>query len=151
LLDNGHNQNRAATICREVAYWRNRANDLREVTREASFALWNALLTLDGIVVTVSSAIAVLGEKRNAAAIFVALLSAIAAVLIILNFRSIRDAYKRVGKMTAEEIAQMIPDKRNQELQGAVNIHDNRRLRENWSFVLLAADAVVIIWILWRR
>jgi len=90
----------------------------------ASFALWNSLLTVNGIVATVFSAVALLDKGfESLVAIGVVIFCIISSILIIWNFKVIRDHHWRVASTTDADFAKTSPQEKEQ------CFRDSRRMR----------------------
>ena len=85
---------------------------LADVGREANYALWNALLTIDGIIVSAFSAVAVFEARLKFLAFLIVLASMVSAALMLLNLRSIREFYRLLGVMRPEEAEMTTPEQR---------------------------------------
>lgn len=125
---------------------------LMDATRESNFALWNALLTLNGIIASVFSAVAVFEEKIKPMAFFIVLLSMISAALIIENFRCTRDIYRGIGQADPEAILRMTDKEKSQQIDGAVKKHASCGRRETFSYFVLAAQGLAILFLIyWKK
>jgi hypothetical protein len=114
-------------------------------TREANYGLWNALLTLDGIIVSVFSAVAIFEARLKFLAFLIVLASMVSAALMLLNFRSTRALYRLLGVTRPEEVERMTPQQREQQVKQAGRKHDHCNCRENAAYLILVAQAVMIL------
>ena len=125
---------------------------LMDVTRESNFALWNALLTLNGIIASVFSAVAVFEAQIKPAAFFIVLLSMICAALMIENFRCTRDLYRRIGQADPQEIMRMNEGEKKLQVESAVTKHAACGRRETLSyFVMVAQGLAILALICWKK
>jgi hypothetical protein len=125
---------------------------LMDITRESNFALWNSLLTLDGIVASVFSAVAVFEGKIRLIEFLIIVLSMLSAFLLIWNFRCTRDLYRTIGRTDPEVILRMSPEEKRLQVEGAAKQHDACNRREAWTFVALGVQALAMLALLpWKR
>src|SRR5437868_7041932 len=117
---------------------------IADVTREANYALWNALLTLNGVIVTVFSAVAVFSSVAKILAITIVAGSMCSAALPILNFRSTRNIYRFIGQLSFDKIESLTASQKEQNLRTGVRAHRFCNIREMVSLVILAIQSGLI-------
>lgn len=111
---------------------------LMDAMRESKFAYWNALLTLNGILITVFSAVAIFG-KSNKWFIFVLVFSCIiSSLLLILNFISVNNLYDKLGKSKAAKLS-------DEDIQKSANDYKAIKRREKIVQALLLIEAFIIL------
>jgi hypothetical protein len=103
---------------------------LASLTIDANYALWNAPLTLNGIIISVFTAVAIFNPNLKFIVVCIIGASMISAALLILNFRSTRNLYRSLGRTSAEDIQQMTPQQRQAQLDDAVRHHHRCEGRE---------------------
>ena len=118
---------------------------IADITRDANYALWNALLTLNGVIVSVFSAVAVFSSVAKILAIVIVAGSMCSAVLLILNFRSTRNIYRFMGQLSFEAIERLTAKEKEQNLNTGVRVYRCCNIRETISLVILAAQGGLII------
>ncbi len=123
---------------------------LADITRESNFALWNGVLTLDGIIASVFSAVAIFEESVKPVAFLIVGASVISAALIILNFQSTRDQFRVMGASVSKFDA-MSPEVRQEQLRDSVRKHHWCNRREQFSWVLLTVQALLIFALLYLK
>ena len=110
---------------------------LMDAMRESKFAYWNALLTLNGILITVFSAVAIFG-KSNKWFIFVLVFSSIvSSLLLILNYISVNNLYEKLGKSETK-----LSD---EDKQKSANEYKAIKRREKIVQMLLFLEALIIL------
>ena len=110
---------------------------LMDAMRESKFAYWNALLTLNGILITVFSAVTIFG-KSNKWFIFVLVFSSIvSSLLLILNYISVNNLYEKLGKSETK-----LSD---EDKQKSANEYKAIKRREKIVQMLLFLEALIIL------
>ena len=93
---------------------------LLDITRDANYAFWNALLTFNAILIGVFLAVAIysslLIRVSLAALILVSMLS---AALLITNFRACRDLYRSLGQRDLDDAGRLSAAEKERELADA--------------------------------
>lgn len=125
----------------------NSENELRwlDIERESRYAYWNALLTLNGILITVFSGIALLGHI-NKWLIFALVVSCIvSAWLLISNFMKMKKVYSQLGQMDLNQFENMSEPERNADFKKAQTQHNGIERNENIVRGLLFVQALLIL------
>ncbi len=100
-------------------------------TIDGNYALWNALLTMDTIVITVFTAGLVYVEKDVQKFLLPCILLAlVSAALLIANFRSSRDAFKNQGILAQGLVHQLSRIEKARVLKKTESDHNWRVRRE---------------------
>ena len=128
-----------------------------EGTREGNVALWTALLTLEGIILSIFGAAAVLKSAFVRGLVsFIVVLAFIGGTLMLLNFIETRNFYRALGRRTPEEAAELENLTEDQFRQRAAKTaakglrgHDARNRRETWTIRLLTLQALAILALIW--
>lgn len=122
---------------------------LIETMRDANFALWNAVLTLNGIFISVFSAVAVFSPTAKLLSIIIIGISMVSALCVVLNFRSIRNQYKFIGELFGQlnEHGEhpFTPQQLKEHNSASVRRHAWCGRREAASLYILAVQAVLIL------
>ena len=122
---------------------------LLDITREANYALWNALLTFNAILIGVFSAVAIyssLTTRLCLAALVLA--SMISAALLIMNFHALRNLFRSMGQTGIEGEGRLPQPEKDRQLDQAVTRHGRCNLRENvviWIHAVQAIGVLVLI------
>ncbi len=79
----------------------NRTEKFRDKVLEANYGLWNSLLILNGIFLSIFSAISILSTGSNQFILYFILISCVvSSFLIIANYNSIRNIFRDLGSLT---------------------------------------------------
>jgi hypothetical protein len=124
---------------------------LMDRARESRFAYWNALLTLNGILITAFSAVGILGKANKWIILGLVSLSIVSAWLLIQNFRCFRDLYLHLGQQTADEVAAMTEQQKEAEDNKQSKVHESMNNREEFVERFLFVQAFLIILILFTQ
>ena len=116
---------------------------------ESSYALWNALLTINGILISVSSLLPLIAKSVSRPLVYSLLsCSSVSLILILWNYRVTRLLYLQLGKMTVEEIQLKTEKEKQQERRDAVQKHKWLQHRESAATALLLIEAGLVFLIL---
>ncbi len=118
---------------------------LADITRDANYALWNALLTLNGIFISVFSAVAVFSPAAKLLSITIIGVSMLSALCLVLNFRSIRNQYRFIGQVSERGVESYTKQELAEHHTLAERLHDACNRRETASHVILGIQAVLIL------
>jgi hypothetical protein len=123
------------------------AEKFADRTVQANYALWNALLTVDGLLISVF--IVSLGRvapKVKWILVPIILLSVISAGLLISIFRATRDNMKYHGELlTSGRVFEMSPEEKEADILRAVREHNAIKSRENAVYVVTFLQGLCII------
>jgi hypothetical protein len=117
---------------------------LADITRDANYALWNGLLTLNGIFISVFSAVAVFSPTAKLLAAAIILISMLSALLLILNFRSTRNQYRLMGQVS-DHADRLSPQQRSEQISASHHAHDWCNRRETATSCILVIQGVLIL------
>jgi hypothetical protein len=117
-----------------------------ERTIEGNYALWNALLTMDSIIITVFTA-ALLYLDRGTQLVLAPsiLLGIVSAGLLIANFRSSRDDFKYQGILAMGRATELSQEERKNDLTRARRRHDWRVWREGAVVIVTFVQGLFIL------
>ena len=117
-----------------------------EKTSEANYSLWNALLTINGVFISVFALATAFSTRLNIAltSIFVSF-SAISMLLILWNYISTKNHYLKVGKILRNPNYELNESKRKDNVDRAIRIHKYNFYRENIVIVFLLIEIGLII------
>ena len=117
---------------------------LLDATRDASFNLWNALLTVNGLFISVFSIIAVFDPEFRVVSSGLVVVCIVTSGLLIQNYRDIKGLYKYIGQLTEDAFSQMSPEEIHRKESEAPDAH-RFESREDWVIRLLFLEAVLIV------
>jgi hypothetical protein len=72
---------------------------LADIARESNYALWNALLTVEGMFAGVFSAVAIFSTVPKILSFLIVLTAILSAGLLIFNFHTTRNVYIFMGEL----------------------------------------------------
>ena len=75
-----------------------------DAVREANYALWNTILTINGILMGIFASVAVLKADTKIYGMFIVTLSILSCVCIIQNILFSRNIYRLIGLRSAQEL-----------------------------------------------
>jgi hypothetical protein len=116
-----------------------------DIGRESNYALWNALLTLDGIIFSVFSAVAVFSQTAKGWIFTIVAISMLSAVLLILNFRSLRNKYRLIGQALAQGVENLSPEQRKQQITASNREYEWCNYRETATHCVLGVQGILIL------
>jgi N-acetylmuramoyl-L-alanine amidase-like protein len=116
---------------------------------ESNFALWNSLLTLNGVVISVFSAVALFDNSTNQVIIFpLVICCALSSYLLIANYNDVRNLYRQLGRIDLEEFKGKSEKEKENELDTAVKKHNRINHRELWVKRMVLLEAFLILLLL---
>jgi hypothetical protein len=118
---------------------------IADITRDANYALWNGLLTLNGIIISVFSAVAVFSPGAKVLVVIIIAIAMLSALLLILNFRSTRNQYRLIGQIGIAGVEGLSPQHKEQQLAAASRAHEWCNRRETVTNYILAIQGALIL------
>lgn len=115
-----------------------------DIAREARFAYWNALLTVNGVLVTVFSALAFLGVSNKWFVLIIVCAGVLSAALLISNFKSMKQAYDYLGRLDLSEFGEMTDEQRKADIEQAKKKHESIERNERVVQILLFVEGFMI-------
>jgi hypothetical protein len=114
---------------------------------EASYSYWSALLTFNGIVLAFFSADVFLNPYSYTFLNYVLIAICFASiVLVIFNYRSIRQLYFELGGTTEADLRELIRQGQNEEIaRQDANSFKNKQLRDQLLDVFLFFESLLLI------
>ncbi len=113
---------------------------------QSNFALWSALLTVNGIIVSGFSLLRVVTPTVNP--VLVSLLvgsSGVSILLLVLNFLVTRDFYLGIGRRLQRKEESLSDEERTRGLRMARRKLRNTRRRETLALVLLLVEVGLVV------
>jgi hypothetical protein len=118
---------------------------LLDAGRESTYAYWNALLTLNGILISAFSAIAFFGTANKWLIFVLVAFSMLSAGLLIANYVAMKNLYKELGRLDADTFEKMSEQEKREDLNRAAIDHQVVRQREIFVLALLFIQAGIIL------
>jgi hypothetical protein len=118
---------------------------IADITREANYSLWNALLTLNGVLVSVFSVAAVFTTSMKIILVTITVASMLAALLLILNFRSTRNIYQKIGRVDPDHLQSLSEVERQNQIDDSARAYSMCNLRENVTHAILVIQGILIL------
>jgi Na+/melibiose symporter-like transporter len=111
---------------------------------ESNFALWNALLTVNGIMLTAFSILPMVypAVNRGVSLLLVACCF-VSLLLMIWNFWVTKEHYLEIGRMLSG--SELTEEQRKVNIKTENRQHRNVRLREKAALLLLVGESVLIV------
>lgn len=116
----------------------------------AEYPYWGALLTFNGVIVAIFSALAINGQQNRWIIFLLVLFSLASSVLIILNFRDRRNWLHEIGKLFQIEPSALEETKQRLANESVI-IHNRIHKREPWILGLLGIAVVLMLWLLFPK
>lgn len=142
------------TVNSDLEYQRERNqlhDDLLSMTRSTESSSWNALLTFNGIIISVFAAVSVTTQTSHLTILLLILCCLLSSAALILNFTSRREQSLRFFELHMEGDAKIDKehiDKLKREYVRTKRMFSNIRRREQFAFWLLLPEAAFIIWLI---
>jgi hypothetical protein len=115
-------------------------------TVEGNYALWNALLTMDSIIITVFTAALLYLDRSIQLLLVPSIVFGIgSAGLLIANFQSSRDDFKYQGDLARGLAAELSEEERRKDLKRAGRNHDLRVRRERLVVRITFVQGILIV------
>jgi len=112
---------------------------------EANFGLWNALLTVNGILVSAFSLLLTLRPSINKALVtFLVISCAISIFLIVWNYLTTKWHYKKIGQRLVLEKIDLSENQRQSDINNAYRRHKFIEYREYIALILLLLEMALI-------
>lgn len=119
---------------------------------EANYGLWNALLTLNGILLSVFSVIAIFVTEQQSWLLIILIVScSISALMVLLNYNSVRNAYRSLGSLSVDQFMQMSESERSDDIKKGVKTYKYIDYREQIAKILLMVEFLIILSMLIQR
>ena len=116
-----------------------------DAIREVNLSYWSALLTTNGIFITVFSALAAFDKVNVWLAFALLAISVISSCLLIINFKAVRTAYEDIAQQTADAVDRMTDGQRMADIDKQARLGANARRRERWIVWLLLIQMLLIV------
>jgi len=115
-------------------------------TVESNFALWNALLTVNGIMLTAFSlAVVLIPSMANTYAVLLVASCTLSLLLLVWNFLATKQLYLGIGERLSGPVPELTDKTKRREINAAEKAHKNVQRRETAVLLLLLLEAAFII------
>jgi len=124
--------------------------EYRETTMEkllqTTFGLWNALLTVNGIMLTVFSALYAISPQYGTCSVRLLIVCCVISVcLLVLNHVGMKYTYYRMGEVIAKGGEGLSPQQKERDLKVANTWHRVVRFAEGAALFLFVVEVVSIL------
>jgi hypothetical protein len=117
---------------------------------QSNFALWSALLTVNGIILSGFGLLRVVTPTVNPVLVLLLVGSSGASILLlVLNFLVTREHYLEIGRRLQGKADSLSDEQRKQDLRVAGRKHRNTRRRETAALLLLLVEVGLVLVLLW--
>lgn len=118
---------------------------------QSTFGLWNALLTVNGVLLAAFSAVYAVSPKADAYAILTLVGSCVLSlVFLVYNFVATKATYYRIGKVVPDEESELSEEERRKDIGLALFRHQFVRVSEWACLTLLLVEAGLVVAIVAR-
>jgi len=127
-------------------------DDLREMTREAEYSSWNALLTFNAILISVFSAVSIITQANRLPILLLISCCLLSCACLLWNFLSRRESILRQFEFTLQpdvNIDREQIEKLQREFKRTQRIFSNIRLREKLAAYILIPEGLLVLWMMW--
>jgi hypothetical protein len=119
-------------------------------TLESNFALWNALLTVNGIMLTAFTILPLVSPAPNKTISLSLVASCLVSLLLMVwNFLATNRHYRQVGRMLSGSPADLTDEQRRANIAAEIRQHRNNLLREQLALWLLVGQTFLIVSLLY--
>jgi hypothetical protein len=112
---------------------------------ESNFALWNALLTVNGIMLTAFSILPMVSPAANKLlSLLLVACCSISLLLLVWNFLVTKQHYLEIGQMISRLEADLSAGQKRENIRAEKRQHRNVQLREKAALLLLVGESILI-------
>ena len=124
--------------------------ELLDNMRNANYNFWTAFLTINGIVLSIVL-IAILSNLiKSDLAYILLVLNIISIILLLINFKTTKSFYYKMGRYTEEQVLSFTEKDRKRELDKADKLHNWRKIRDVSIQIIFFIELLLIILIIWE-
>ena len=126
-------------------------DDLREMTREAEYSSWNALLTFNAILISVFSAVSIVTQANRLPILLLFGFCLLSCICLIWNFLSRRENILKQFESSLQPDYNIDPndiEKLKLQFKKTQRVFSNVRLREKIAAYILIPEGVIVLWML---
>ncbi len=118
---------------------------LLDAFKEARYAYWSAFLTINGIMLSILTVAIISKTITSPIAYYIIFSSIFSIAMIIYNHRSVARHYRELSLQTAEQIARLSADEKNEEENRSVSQGKWQNRREATCELLFISEMIAII------
>ena len=139
----------------EAEYLRKREelqDSLREMTREAEYSAWNALLTFNAILISVFAAVSLVTQANRFPILLLISCCLLSCACLIWNFLSRRENVLKQFESSLEPDYNIdLGDIENlkREMKRTQRVFSSIRIREKIAAYIIIPEALIVLWMLW--
>jgi len=110
---------------------------------QASYGLWNALLTVNGLILAAATMVS--GDQVSYLKLLVVVLALLSIALLAYNYVVIKLTYFRIGEVISGNPDDLTPEKKEEDI--ALSLARNKRIKwfENSCLGILAIQALLLV------
>lgn len=113
---------------------------------QSTFGLWNALLTINGILLAAFSALYAVSPKVGVYTVLTLIGSCVLSlVLLVYNFVATKATYYRIGQVVTDEKSELSKQDRRKDIGLALFQHQFIRVSERACLALLLVEAGLVV------
>jgi len=113
---------------------------------QATFGLWNALLTVNGIMLTVFTAVYAIAPAGGTYLVRLLITCCVVSVcLLVFNHAAMKSTYLRMGEVMANAERPLTAQERERDIRRSLWRHKAVRISENVSMVLFVFEVVLVV------
>lgn len=117
---------------------------------ESNFALWNALLTVNGILLTAYSILPLVSPTVNRQiSLLLVACCLVSLLLVVWNFLTTNQHYREIGRMVSGAGPELTDEQRKLNIKAEIRQRDRVLLRERIALFLLVGETFLIILLLY--
>lgn len=125
--------------------YRQRQEQIADRLLQASFGLWNALITVNGILLAAVSVVQVLEPDAPPFLVLALIAGCVCSLaLLVYNHVATKSVYFRIGEVLSDEGEDLSDEKRRTDIQNTVKLHRRVRFSENACLTLLVIEAALV-------
>jgi len=110
---------------------------------QASFGLWNALLTINGLILAATTLVS--GEEVSFAKLIVVALALVAIALLTCNYLMVKSTYFRIGRVLADNPENLTDKQMEKDLINSQLKFQLSKWSENGCLFILLAQAGLLV------
>jgi hypothetical protein len=127
--------------------YRSDLNELFAATRESESGYWNALLTFNGIIISVFGAVAIISQTNRLLISILIVFCFASAGLLVANFLTRRKFMLRIGSIIGQQDLSILAQEAPKLVQENVRGFEHIQRRESLVSLFLVIEAAIILWL----
>lgn len=110
---------------------------------QASYGLWNALLTVNGLILAAATLVA--ADDLSKIKVFVVVLALLSIALLTFNYLAMKKMYFRIGSVMSGDPEKLTDEQREKDIKHSLLQYRLSNLSENSCLVLLVIQAALLV------